>query len=86
MRFAALNPLPSSREMISVFGGYNARGRIAPGEFSQMENLSSDAYPLVTTRRKRGVYARPQNPQGLIARDSLCWVDGSKFVVNGYPV
>lgn len=86
MRFAALNPLPSSRETISVFGGFNARGRIAPGEFSQMENLSSDAYPLVTTRKKRGIYARPRNPQGLIARDSLCWVDGSKFVVNGYPV
>ena len=36
MRFAALNPLPSSRETVSVFGGFNARTRIAPGEFSQM--------------------------------------------------
>ena len=86
MEFVKLNAVPSSREMLSAFGGYNANCRIGDGEFAAMENLCSDHYPLLASRRKRGVYAQPGNPQGLIARDSLCWVDGSKFVVNGYEV
>ena len=86
MQFPTLSALPSRRETVSVFSGYNAGSRIGAGEFSAMENMSADSYPLLGTRKKRGVYARPQNPQGLIARDALCWVDGSKFVVNGYPV
>ena len=30
------------------------------------------------------MYASPAACHGLIAKDSLCWVDGSKFVMNGY--
>ena len=86
MHFPTLSALPASRETLSVFGGYHAGCRINPGEFAAMENMSSDHYPLLATRKKRGVYQHPANAQGLIARDSLCWVDGSKFVVNGYEV
>ncbi|MGM9605295.1 MAG: hypothetical protein ACI3XG_09535 [Faecousia sp.] len=86
MRFVELKEVPSSREILSVFGGYNGNCRIGAGEFAAMENLCSDHYPLLSSRRKRGVFAQPKNAQGLIARDSLCWVDGSKFVVNGYEV
>ena len=86
MEFAKLSALPASRESLSVFSGYNARSRIAAGEFSSMENLCSDHYPLLATRNKRGVYQEPGNAQGLICRDGLCWVDGSKFVVSGYEI
>ena len=86
MEFTKLSALPASRRTLSEFGGYNANARIGEGEFAAMENMSSDHYPLLATRQKRGVYAQPTNAQGLIARDGLCWVDGSKFVVNGYPV
>ena len=86
MDFVKLNAVPASREMLSVFGGFNANCRIGGGEFAAMENLTSDHYPLLASRPRRGVYAQPENVQGLIARDSLCWVDGSKFVVNGYEV
>ncbi|MDY4221628.1 MAG: hypothetical protein SOX71_03880, partial [Candidatus Faecousia sp.] len=86
MHVPTLSALPASRETLSVFEGYHAGCRIRPGEFAAMENMSSDHYPLLATRKKRGVYRHPANAQGLIARDSLCWVDGSKFVVNGYEV
>ena len=49
-----------------------------------MKNCTGDQFPLIATRRKRGVYAAPQKCNGLLAKDSLCWVDGSKFVMNGY--
>ena len=86
MRYVKLAAPETYREMVSVFGGYNGNCRIGNGEFAAMENLCSDRYPLASTRKKRGLFARPSNPQGLIARDGLCWVDGSQFVVNGYPV
>ena len=86
MRFVKLEAAPVSRETLSVFGGYNANCRIGDGELAAMENLCSDRYPLLSTRKKRGIFAQPRNPQGLIARDSLCWVDGSRFVINGYGV
>lgn len=73
-----------SRENVTSFGGYHAGARIAEGEFAAMKNCTGDQFPLIATRRKRGVYAAPQRCNGLLAKDSLCWVDGSKFVMNGY--
>ena len=73
-----------SRENVTSFGGYHAGARIAEGEFAAMKNCTGDQFPLIATRRKRGVYAAPTRCNGLLAKDSLCWVDGSKFVMNGY--
>lgn len=73
-----------SRENVTSFGGYHAGARIAEGEFAAMKNCTGDQFPLIATRRKRGAYAAPQKCNGLLAKDSLCWVDGSKFVMNGY--
>ena len=86
MKYPLLNELPTSRDMIGVFGGYNHNLLIGDGEFYDMENLSSADYPVLAPRKKRGTYANPTNPQGLIAKDSLCYVDGSDFIINGYPV
>lgn len=73
-----------SRENVTSFGGYHAGARIAEGEFAAMKNCTGDQFPLIATRRKRGVYASPARCNGLLAKESLCWVDGSKFVMNGY--
>ena len=73
-----------SRENVTSFGGYHAGARIAEGEFAAMKNCTGDQFPLIATRRKRGIHASPTRCNGLLAKDSLCWVDGSKFVMNGY--
>ena len=81
-----LNELKTSRNLIDIFKGYNHNPRIANNEFYDMNNMTSSQYPILAPRGKRGIYARPDSPQGMIAKDSLCYVDGSKFVINGYPV
>lgn len=87
MKYPTLKELATSRDMISNFGGYNHNLRIGDGEFYDMTNLSSADYPLLSPRKKRGIYATTSNkPQGLIAKDALCYVNGSAFVINGYPV
>ena len=84
MQIPTLKQGKVSRENVTSFGGYHAGARIAEGEFAAMKNCTGDQFPLIATRRKRGVYAAPQKCNGLLAKDNLCWVDGSKFVMNGY--
>lgn len=82
MKYPKLKEIPTSRELVDVFGGYNHNLRIGSGEFYDMKNLSSDHYPVLSTRPKRGVYKTPSNPQGLIAKEELCYVDGKDFVIG----
>lgn len=86
MRYPTLAEIPTTREMIDSFGGYNHNLRIGAGEFYDMENLTSAHYPVLSPRPRRGIYASPTAPQGLIAKDALCYVDGSDFVMGEYRV
>ena len=101
MRLPILNEIPSTREMIEAFGGYNHNLRIGEGEFYDMKNLTSSDYPVLSTRPQRGKYSDPniadidpvktpwhsvENPQGLIEKDALCYVDGTDIVINEYRI
>lgn len=86
MKYPMLPVQSSSREMIDMFKGYNHNLLIGDGEFFDMKNMTSNYYPILSPRGKRGVYAAPAAPQGLIAKDTLCYVDGTNFVMDGYPI
>ena len=86
MKLSKLNVIPTSRETVDVFGGYNHNLRIGDGEFYDMKNLTSTYYPALSPRNKRGTYVSAYSPQGLIAKDALCYVDDSRFVINQYPI
>ena len=82
MKYPKLTELRISREMLDVFRGYRRGLRIADGEFYEMENLSSDSYPILSPRRKRGVYASPGMARGLIAKEGVCYIDGGDFIAG----
>ncbi len=82
MKYPKLRETARSRQMVDTFKGYNHNLRIGDGEFFDMKNMTSDYYPVLSPRGKRGVYAEPVQPLGLIAKDSLCYVDGPSFVIN----
>jgi len=86
MHFPTLKAEESFREVLEVFGGYQHKLRTGEGEFYDMKNLTSDAYPVLSPRPPRGVYASPVAPQGMIAKDALCYVDGDTFFIAGHPV
>ena len=86
MKYPILSEIPTTREMIDVFKGYNHNLRIGSGEFYDMKNLSSADYPVLSPRPSRGVYAAPTKAQGMVAKDSLCYVDGADFVINEYRI
>ena len=86
MKYPKLRVTESSRQIVDTFKGYNHNLRIGYGEFFDMKNMTSDYYPVLSPRGKRGVYASPNSPNGLITKDALCYVDGSRFVTNKYDV
>lgn len=51
--YPQLREQPSSRQILDVFRGYNRNLRIGEGEFRDMENLTSDHYPVLSPRKKR---------------------------------
>lgn len=82
MRYPTLKVLPTSRQMVDVFKGYNRNLRISDGEFHDMQNMTSDYYPVLSPRGRRGFYVKPASPQGLIAKGDVCYVDGREFVIG----
>lgn len=87
-----LQVIPTSRDLVDVFMGYNHNLRINNGEFYDMKNLTSSHYPVLSPRGKRGIYEYPQgsgnnhSPNGLISKDALCYVDGTKLYINNIEV
>ena len=82
MEYPTLNVKQKSRQMSDAFLGYNHNLRISDNEFYDMTNMTSDYYPVLAPRKKRGVYKDGVNATGIIAKDNLCYVDGSAFVIG----
>ncbi len=55
---AALTP---TEQRTIEFGGLNRKPVVDEGEMSDMQNLSSDRYPLLSTRKARGSIELPDN-------------------------
>jgi len=70
------------RKVLDRFRGLNRNPRTGAGEFRDMENLTSDLYPVLSNRKKRGIYRTPASPQGMIAMNELCYVDGPDFFIG----
>ena len=82
MEYPTLYVKQKSRQMADEFLGYNHNLRIGDSEFYDMKNMTSNYYPVLAPRSKRGVYAETGKANGLIAKDKLCYVDGTVFVIG----
>ena len=84
MKYPFLTELSTSSTTVDVFKGYNHNLRIGEDEFFDMRNMTSDYYPVLSPRRKRAKYLSLEQPQGLIEKDALCYVDSGKLYINQY--
>ena len=82
MEYPTLYVKQKSRQMADAFYGYNHNLRISDSEFYDMKNMTSDYYPVLAPRKNRGVYKDGIKANGIIAKDKLCYVDGSAFVIG----
>ena len=66
-----------------AFLGYDHNLKLSDGEFCDMENLTSDSYPLLAPRARRGTVQALSGVQAICARDALCWVQNQVLYING---
>lgn len=80
MKLPMLGQSAVNRDIISTFKGYHHRPTVPDGSFYEEMNLSSEAYPILTSRALRGIYKDGIRPSAMIYTDRLCYVDGPNVV------
>lgn len=78
---------PETQRLVTdAFYGYDHRERIPDGAWYDMKNLTGEAVPLLSVRKKRGTVHRLRDPQGLAGRDTPVWIDGTELFIGGENV
>jgi hypothetical protein len=75
VKLPKLNAAATTRDVTDTFYGYHRGLKIRAGEMFFTENLTTRDFPMLATRRRRGMVRKLTNPQGLLAKDKLCYVD-----------
>ena len=84
--FPVLDVNNTSQNVTDTFLGYNHNMKIGDGEFSDMVNMTSDFFPLLANRKKRGVVKTLTNPGGILAKEALAVVENGKLYYNDYEI
>lgn len=83
MRFPKLQEVSVYREMTTVFGGYNHQISCKEGQFFDMKNMTSKYYPVLSPRQNRGIVKTFVNPQGILDKEDMWWIDDKILYKNG---
>lgn len=78
-----INEVPKSRSYINEFRGYNHNLIISENEIYDGYNLTSDEYPVLSTRKPRGALTGYSNVLGMLGGEKLAVV-GVKNEVFGF--
>lgn len=79
MLFPKFSEVNRFREMISTFSGYNHKLTCADGEFYEMQNMTSEYYPVLSPRNKRAVVYQLEDPRAMIDKEGLYFIDGTEL-------
>lgn len=74
MYFPILEEITRQREMTNAFGGYNHRLSCQEGQFFDMKNMTSEYYPILSPRNKRGVSTDAHAPIEMVAKNGVMWL------------
>ena len=87
-RLPYLSPTQNrSMRVQAQFLGLNQQLVVNTGEFADQLNASSRYFPAIAARRPRGTTQTTlTNPNGLIYKNHLFWVDGTKCYYNGTQI
>lgn len=83
MQFPKLQEVERYREITTVFGGYNHQISCEEGQFFDMKNMTSKYFPVLSPRQNRGIIKTLTNPQGLVDKDGVWWIDDNVLYKNG---
>ena len=83
MLYPKLNKIKTARQWTEQFLGLDRRPRTYDGAFDAMGNMTGEPWPLLSSRKKRGLVAELDSPQAMAALGKLAWIDGSTLYFNG---
>ena len=83
MQFPIFQEVARYREMTTAFGGYNHQLSCGEGQFFDMKNMTSEYFPTLSPRKNRGIVKSFTNPQGILDKEELLWIDNNKLYING---
>ena len=83
MEYPKLKKIKTERRCTEQFKGLDRRPQAEAGAFSAMGNMTGEPWPLLSSRKKRGLVAELSNPQALAALGKLAWIDGDTLYYDG---
>ena len=83
MQFPILQEVAQYRDMTSTFGGYNHQLSCQEGQFFDMKNMTTQYFPILSPRQNRGIVKSFINPQGILDKEEILWIDNQKLYING---
>ena len=85
MQYPPLSGGNTRRIWTEQFSGLDRRPRTMDGTFRAMGNMTGEKWPLLSSRKRRGVAAELERPLGLMALGKLAWIDGRTLYFDGEP-
>ena len=86
MQYPRLTAPAATRRTTTTFRGYRHTQPTPEDSFYHMENMTSDHYPALSCRKRRSIFLKGASPQGMIAKDTLCYAEGGQFYIDGRAV
>lgn len=86
MIYPNVENIPQEKETINVFTGYEHTPTCPNSSFYDMKNISTEEYPIIETRRRRGIVKTFTKFQGMIDKDGVVWVDNGKLYIDNTEV
>ena len=83
MLYPRLNGIRKTRQWTEQFMGLDRRPRTYDGAFDAMGNMTGDPWPLLSSRKKRGLVAELDSPQAMTVLGKLAWIDGDTLYFDG---
>lgn len=83
-----LAQIPESSEQTVItdsFRGYNHKLKTGLGEMFDTKNISTDYYPLLAPRKRRGIVGQLEQAGGLTAKEKLAYVEKGTLYYGGEP-
>lgn len=81
MRLPTLTETSKSKDINDAFAGYNHNLVIGNGEFYDMQNMTSEYYPVLSPKNPRESYRSTIRCGGAINHDGVVYVDGEDIVI-----
>ena len=74
MLFPTMTEVTRYREMTNTFGGYNHQLSCKEGQFFDMKNMTSQYYPVLSPRSKRGISRDITAPVEILNKNGVMWI------------